>query len=119
MGCYVDKYGTPSRSSGYVRWETKAAAYAQRGAHLLLFSPAFVEVRQVATGRLVQVIEGQDVRLLHAGLAEKDALLVGWTGEHAGQAGASERIVELVQTAEIAPATPSSAVQGVWDEWDM
>ena len=28
MGCYVDKYGTPSRSSGYVRWEIRAAGTA-------------------------------------------------------------------------------------------
>ncbi|KAI0026487.1 hypothetical protein K488DRAFT_66444, partial [Vararia minispora EC-137] len=55
MGCYVDRHGKPARAAGYVRWETRAAAFAVRGAYLLLFSPAFIEIRLVARGRLVQV----------------------------------------------------------------
>jgi RHO1 GDP-GTP exchange protein 1/2 len=54
MGCYVDKHGRPSRSSGYVRWEARANSFATRGQHLLLFSPSFVEIRLIHKGRLEQ-----------------------------------------------------------------
>ncbi|KAI0322603.1 hypothetical protein OF83DRAFT_1049094 [Amylostereum chailletii] len=125
MACYITKHGHPSRSSGYVRWESKAVAYTRRGAHILLFSPDFVEVRTVQTGRLVQVIEGREVRLLQRGLGEdeKEMLIVGLKGEHDDKTGVSEKLVELVQTSEIRkptamPPTKGSS-QGMWEEWDM
>ena len=54
LGCYTDKYGVPSRFCGYLRWEIKAVAYSHRGAYVLLFSPEFIEVRTVQTGKLVR-----------------------------------------------------------------
>jgi hypothetical protein len=118
MGCYVTRHGVPSRSSGYIRWECKAMSFAARGAHVLLFSPNFIEIRNILTGLLVQVIEGQDIRLLHS---SDDAILVVMRGEHDDEAGASEKVVELRETAEI--VGPRSAMPiptpSMWDEWDM
>ncbi|KAJ7475856.1 hypothetical protein FB451DRAFT_1351235 [Mycena latifolia] len=117
MGCYVTRHGIPSRSSGYIRWECKAVAFAARGAHVLLFSPNFIEIRNVLTGLLVQVIEGQDIRLLHSA---DDAILVAMRGAHDDEAGASEKIIDLQETAEIVgPRTATVQAPAIWDEWDM
>ena len=120
LGCYITKHGVPSRSSGYIKWESQATSYAHRGVHVLLFSPQFIEIRDVTTGRLVQVIEANDLRLLHAGPMEDadDTILVAMTGEKDDQDGISDKIVELVETREIISAAPS-AVPSLWDEWDM
>ncbi|KAJ7650251.1 hypothetical protein FB45DRAFT_887431, partial [Roridomyces roridus] len=121
MGCYVSRRGVPLRSSGYIRWESKAVAYATRGQHLLLFSPNFVEIRSVLTGLLVQVIEGYDIRLLHSSEAH---ILVAMRGGRDDEAGTSERIVDLQETAEIAGPPTAAPVEhhqsfNRWDEWDM
>ncbi|TFY66575.1 hypothetical protein EVG20_g4514 [Dentipellis fragilis] len=122
LGCYIDRHGKPRRLSGYVRWENKATACVRRGAHVLLFSPEFIEVRNITTGNLVQVIDGADISLLHSGVSEKDILLACMRGDKDDRSGASQKIVELVETAELAAtsaAPSSSSVGGVWDEWDM
>ncbi len=63
IGGYIDNYGKPARSAGYISWECKATAYAHRGDHLVLSSPKFIEVRSIVSGKLVQVIGG-GVRLV-------------------------------------------------------
>ncbi|KAK7005651.1 hypothetical protein R3P38DRAFT_3038772, partial [Favolaschia claudopus] len=118
IGCYVTRHGVPSRSSGYIRWECKATSFAARGNHVLLFSQNFVEIRNILTGLLVQVIEGQDIRLLHS---EEDGILAVMRGEHDDEAGASEKVVELRETAEIVgPRTATTMpMPAMWEEWDM
>ena len=119
FGCYINKYGIPARLGRYIQWECKATAYAHRGPHLLLFSHGFIEVRDVASGRLVQVIEGDHVRLLHSGLTEMDMLVAGMTGDVEDASGLSEKLVELVQTTAIEVAAPIVRAEQLWDEWDM
>lgn len=118
MGCYITKHGEPSRSCGYVRWEAQATSYAHRGNNVLLFSSEFIEIRNVNTGRLLQVIEAPDIRLLHCGPKEgtSDTILAAMRGDKSGNEGISDKIVELVETAEI--GTPADT-EGLWDEWDM
>ncbi|KAF7316832.1 hypothetical protein HMN09_00416400 [Mycena chlorophos] len=116
MGCYVTRHGVPTRNSGFVRWESKATSFAPRGTHLLLFSPNFIEVRDVHTGLLQQVIEGQDIRLLHS---SDDTILVAMRGHHNDESGASERIVDLRETTEIAAPRVEMPTPSLWDEWDM
>lgn len=124
IGCFITKHGVPSRSSGYIRWETKAASFAHRGTHVLLFSPEFVEIRNVNNGRLVQVIEGMDLRLLYCGPRDSpnDTVIVAMKGEKDDGDGVSDKLAELVETAELA-RTPSSSARvapdNLWDEWDM
>ncbi|KAH9037804.1 hypothetical protein EDB85DRAFT_1860932 [Lactarius pseudohatsudake] len=119
LGCYINKFGKPARSGSYIPWECKASAFAHRGHHLLLFSPGFIEVRTVASGRLVQVIEADDVRLLHSGLTGTDILVAGMTGSVDNASGLSEKLVELVQTEAIGVKAPVVRTEQLWDEWDM
>lgn len=76
-------------------------------------------MRDVASGRLIQVIEGDNVRLLHSGLTETGMLVVGMTGDVEDASGLSEKLVELVQTTAIDAATPVVRTEQLWDEWDM
>ena len=119
LGCFLDKHGRPARNAGYVRWEAIASSYAVRGPHLLLFaaSGAFVEVRLAARGRLVQVVEGVDIRLVSHTTNEKEPLLFAARGKHEDTRGLSERIVELVTTASLGVVQPPPP--NAWDEWDL
>jgi len=119
FGCYVDNRGQPVRSAGYIPWESKATAYAHRGPHVLLFSPKFIEVRTIASGKLVQVIEGGDVRLLHSGLTGEDMLVAAMTGDVEDENGISEKVLELVPTIAIDIQGPRVRAEQHWDEWDM
>lgn len=106
----------PCRSSGYLRWETKATSYAHRGEHIFLFSSEFIEIRSVATGRLVQVIEGSDTRVVHA---SERGILVAMREDDKGGGRPSDKLVELVETTDLTAQQQTSNVPGVWDEWDM
>ncbi|KAJ3783008.1 hypothetical protein GGU11DRAFT_848965 [Lentinula aff. detonsa] len=122
VGCYITKHGTPSRSSGYIKWESKIDSFAQRGTHVLLFSTQFIEIREILTGRIVQVIEGEDIRLMYAGPTpdNHEPILVAMRGEQDKKEGNVEKIVELQETSEIsAVRTPTTALPAMWEEWDM
>ena len=86
---------------------------------MLLFSPGFIEVRAVASGQLVQVIEGDDVRFLHSGLTESDMLVAGMTGDVHDARGLSEKLMELVPTTAIDAGAPLVRSEQLWDEWEM
>lgn len=89
---------------------------------MLLFSPEFIEIRNIASGKLVQVIEGQDIKLLHTGFVPEDkTVLVGMKGEKDDQDGASYKIVDLVETQAIQSPSTSTAPHSseIWDMWDM
>ncbi|KAF9223416.1 hypothetical protein BS17DRAFT_705412 [Gyrodon lividus] len=123
MGCYITKHGQPARDSMFIRWEIKATSFVHRPPHVLLFSSEFIEIRDVQTGLLEQVIEGVDIRLLLYTPSLRGPLYVAMRGQKDDEEGASDRLVELVETAEITAATPASGgftpSEGMWDEWDM
>ena len=56
FGLYVDLDGVPLPDRGIIEWEGQASRASVRFPHVLLFSSAFVEVRNITTGRLVQII---------------------------------------------------------------
>ncbi len=118
LGCYIDKHGVPTRSSGYIRWETKATSFAHRGQHVLLFSSEFVEIRALSTAKLVQVIEGQDIRQVHA---SDSSILVAMRGKEDKNETVC-KLIELVETEEINAhehRAESPSVSMLWEEWDM
>ncbi|KAF9445469.1 hypothetical protein P691DRAFT_734916, partial [Macrolepiota fuliginosa MF-IS2] len=125
IGCYITKQGVPSRSCGCIRWEAPASGFAHRGNHVLLVSTQFIEVRNITTGRIAQVIEGTDIRLMYNGHStsdKDDRVLVAMRGDKRdGDGTFTDRLVELVETVEYVPQTPASAVPpvDVWAEWDM
>lgn len=122
IGCFIDSRGAPTRKGGYVRWETKVTAWASRHNHVFLVSPRFVEIRNVATGRLLQVIEGVDVRLLFSGpaLSPQDKVLIAMRGRQSNDTlASSEKIVELAETEPYAGSAAGSTAPTLWSEWDM
>ena len=64
---YVDKRGVPSRSPPIIEWEGVATHAAWHPPYVVLFTPAFIEVRHVETGRLAQIIPGNDIRCIWDG----------------------------------------------------
>jgi len=67
FGLYVDKHGDPSRRTGTVEWEGTAERVAWHPPYVLLFDSRFIEIRHVETGRLVQIISGNDIRCIWDG----------------------------------------------------
>jgi hypothetical protein len=67
FGLYVDRHGDPSRSVAVVEWEGTAERAAHHPPYVLLFDSRFIEVRDVETGRLAQIIPGNDVRCIWDG----------------------------------------------------
>ncbi|KAH0583069.1 hypothetical protein H2248_010954 [Termitomyces sp. 'cryptogamus'] len=67
VGVYVNKKGIPSRSECIVEWEGTAESVAFHAPYVLLFDPRFIEIRHVETGRLSQIVMGQDVRCVWDG----------------------------------------------------
>lgn len=67
FGIYVDKHGDPRRSQGTIEWEGRAERVALHHPYILLFDSRFIEVRHVETGRLSQIIPGNDIRCIWDG----------------------------------------------------
>ena len=89
----MDQSGQPADSNYYIEWECKATAFARRGPHLLLFSPTYIEVRNVDTGKFVRMIEANELRLLCSGLTDWPMAVIASKDSDGGHA---ERLVELV-----------------------
>ncbi|KIL64636.1 hypothetical protein M378DRAFT_186692 [Amanita muscaria Koide BX008] len=67
FGVYVDKRGDPSRSAGIIEWEGTAERVALHAPYILLFDSRFIEIRHIKTGRLAQIISGNDLRCIWDG----------------------------------------------------
>lgn len=67
FGLYVDRHGDPSRPTGTVEWEGTAEKVAWHPPYILLFDSRFIEIRHIDTGRLAQIIAGNDIRCLWDG----------------------------------------------------
>ncbi|KAK7690932.1 hypothetical protein QCA50_006035 [Cerrena zonata] len=116
VGCYITSTGEPARLCGYLRWETSATSYACRNDNLILFSKNFIEIRAIQTGKLIQVIEGEDIRMVHA---SEEAVLVAMKQKEDGQhVDGRDVLMELVPTQAI-EASPVLQSRELWDEWDM
>ena len=67
FGLYVDRHGDPSRTVGTIEWEGTAERVAWHPHYVLLFDSRFIEIRHVETGRLAQIIPGNDIRCIWDG----------------------------------------------------
>jgi len=99
FGCFVDHVGKPARSRYYIEWERRATTYARRGPHLLLLSPGYIEVRNIDSGKLAQIVEVNDMRLLRSGLSEPGILVAAMIGGTENDGGRTEKLVELLYNA--------------------
>jgi len=67
FGVYVDRHGEPRRNGTTIEWEGNAEKVALHQPYILLFDSRFIEIRNIETGRLVQIIPGNDIRCLWDG----------------------------------------------------
>jgi hypothetical protein len=94
LSCLVDQAGQPADANYYIEWERKATAFARRGPHLLLFSPGYIEVRNIDTGKLVRMVEANELRLLCTGLTDWPMLVAAITTKNSDDSH-TEKLVEL------------------------
>ncbi|KAG8904661.1 hypothetical protein FRB99_001381 [Tulasnella sp. 403] len=120
FGTYVSKNGWPTRNTTYIRWETKATTWALRSPYVLLLSPGWVEVRHILTGRLEQVEELTDLRMLQVGEPDNGALLLAMRGKDDAQ-GLVDKVVEVLETQPIGESDmdDETARDLQWGEWDI
>lgn len=109
FGLYVNKHGDPSRSALTIEWEGTAERVALHAPYVLLFDTRFIEIRHVQTGRLAQIIPGNDVHCLWDGR--------GINQSNQGQDGDDEEMVQearvhgVMNAAEsVGPGRPSRAM---------
>ncbi|KAF8339639.1 uncharacterized protein EI90DRAFT_3117436 [Cantharellus anzutake] len=117
FGCYITKHGSPTRKNGFVRWETPIHSFVARGPHVLLVGHTDIEVRHIPTGRLIQLIEGKEVRLLQK-LAKGDGpTLVARRGGKDDDFGLSDELIEIVETSALSDQTWNES-DLMWEEWE-
>ncbi|KAA1469046.1 CNH-domain-containing protein [Dentipellis sp. KUC8613] len=63
---YINRNGFRSRKEFMVYWEGTPTGFALHYPYILAFEPTFVEIRDVETGSMSQVIQGNNLRLLFA-----------------------------------------------------
>jgi len=113
-----------------VKWETQAQSFAYREHHVLLFSPDFIEVRDVRNGRLLQVMEAVDMRLLYfnPSVGNNDPMILAMKGKKTDKDDFGIKIVELAATVALSPGPQSPATDAeaahtatpvLWEGWDM
>ncbi|KAN0129875.1 CNH domain containing protein, partial [Lactarius tabidus] len=61
---YINRGGRRSRKNFLVHWEGAPTSFAFQYPYVLAFKPTFVEIRNVETGSISQVIQGNNLRCL-------------------------------------------------------
>lgn len=107
FGVYINNRGAPYRS--IIEWEGTATHVAWHPPYVLLFNPRFIEVRHTATGRLVQIIPGNDFRCTWDGCGTDPAppaapCMTGWDEWTSTQESRVHGVMNI-------PPDPSDGVQ--------
>lgn len=63
----MDRHGDPSRSVVMIEWEGTAERAAFHPPYVILFDQRFIEIRHIDHGRLVQIIQGGEIRCIWDG----------------------------------------------------
>ncbi|ORX62362.1 hypothetical protein DM01DRAFT_1299021 [Hesseltinella vesiculosa] len=64
LAFYIDKKGRRSRPDWLIQWEGNPTAFAFRYPYIIAFDTNFIEIRDIDSGQIVQVIPGSDIRCL-------------------------------------------------------
>ncbi|KAH8116354.1 Dbl domain-containing protein [Phellopilus nigrolimitatus] len=114
FGLYVDRHGDPSRSVGTIEWEGTAERVAWHPPYVLLFDSRFIEIRHVETGRLAQIIPGNDIRCIWDGRGS-NVPPVGTPGPDGWADGGPQeaRIHAVMQAAEPAISATAASVGAI------
>ncbi|KAI8996474.1 Dbl-like domain-containing protein [Trametes punicea] len=110
FGLYVDRHGDPSRSIGTIEWEGTAEHVAWHPPYVLLFDSRFIEIRHVETGRLAQIIPGNDVRCIWdgrgvTGVPPTPAIPEGYGQEMISQEPRVHGVMNATESAPLGPNT--------------
>ncbi|KAH9977526.1 RhoGEF Rgf2 [Russula compacta] len=62
---YINRGGRRSRKNFLVQWEGSPTSFAFQYPYVLAFEPTFVEIRNVETGAMSQVIQGNNLQCLY------------------------------------------------------
>jgi hypothetical protein len=62
FGLYINKYGDVNPTKGTIEWEVIADHVACHPPYVLIFNARSIEVRHIESGRLCQIINGQNLR---------------------------------------------------------
>jgi hypothetical protein len=101
-----------------VRWEVPIQSFAVREPHVLLVGSSCIEVRHTPTGRLLQVIEGMEIRLLQSLPKGQGPILIAMRGSKDDDKGLSDQLIELIPTVALeSPTTNENDL--IWDEWGV
>ena len=80
FGLYIDHHGDPITRMGRIEWEGKAERVAWHSCYVLLFNSRFIEIRDIESGRLVQIIHGNDIRCTWDGRGTDQPQPMTWDG---------------------------------------
>lgn len=61
---YINRSGWRSRRDFMVYWEGTPTGFALHYPYVLAFEPSFVEIRNVETGAMAQIVQGNNLRVL-------------------------------------------------------
>ncbi|KAI8071775.1 CNH domain-containing protein [Gongronella butleri] len=64
LAFYIDKKGRRSRPDWLIQWEGHPTAFAFRYPYIIAFDANFIEIRDIDSGKIVQVIHGNEIRCL-------------------------------------------------------
>ncbi|KAK7062540.1 Rho guanine nucleotide exchange factor [Paramarasmius palmivorus] len=111
IGLYVNAYGEPSRTASLIEWEGSAQRVVFHPPHIVLFDTRFMEIRHVQTGRLVQIIGGNDIYWLWDAHETPSSITLGSGASCVlGVMNASRAEIESVQVFGLQPVSRSENV---------
>jgi hypothetical protein len=62
---FIDRRGRMTRPELMITWEGKPSVFGLSYPYILAFEPDFIEIRNVESGQLVDIITGKNIRMLH------------------------------------------------------
>ncbi|KAG6849618.1 hypothetical protein H0H93_006902 [Arthromyces matolae] len=98
FGLYVNKHGEPIRQGATVEWEGTAERVALHAPYFMIFDSRFIEIRDLTTGRLVQIISGNDVRCIWDGRGVSSSTAPSAGGEQIDQEAQVHAVMNTVDS---------------------
>jgi hypothetical protein len=73
---FVNRNGWRARPEWQIAWEGQPTAFALSYPYILAFEPSFIEIRNVESSGLVNIITGKNIRMLHESTREVSGFLI-------------------------------------------
>ena len=100
---FVNTNGWRARPEWVIHWEGICEATALHYPYIMAFEPSFVEIYNVETGQLAQVVPGNHIKLVHEGrgkMGEGGEILITCDGSEAGQGDSIVAALSLTEGME-------------------